>query len=256
MKVSILKYHILLILLLLNGVVAGQTVQDTYLDSDIEERAINKEQWQKAIEGISYDEQPEKKEAEDYDEGYMPSASDEGRSGRSYPSGSGDTSFWGSFFKVMLVLILIAVIALLAAHFMGAGAFNNPINRKFAKSDTMITVDNIEDYIHESDLDRFIRESVEEKNYALAIRLYYLAIIKELSLKRAIQWKKDKTNKDYLREMRKTDLFQSFREATRLFERVWYGEEYLSQSDYERIKPQFEALVKAAQDQQLRVNVG
>ena len=47
-----------------------------------------------------------------------------------------------------------------------------------------------EEHIYESDLDRFIREATEQGNYALAIRLYYLAIIKELSLNRTILWKK------------------------------------------------------------------
>ena len=54
--------------------------------------------------------------------------------------------------------------------------------------------------------------------------------------------------------MRKTNVFQSFREATRVFERVWYGEGDLEESDYQNIKPKFEALVNAAKRQEVSVN--
>jgi len=143
---------------------------------------------------------------------------------------------------------------LIVVHLLGGGSFAQPKNKKVVKSNAHITIDNVEEHIYESDLDRFIREAVEQNNYTLAIRLYYLAIIKELSLKRAIKWKKDKTNKDYLREMRKTNLFNPFREATRIFERIWYGEEELEKEDYQEIKPTFEKLVQAAQDRNISID--
>ena len=53
----------------------------------------------------------------------------------------------------------------------------------------------IEENIHESDLDKFIKQAESEEKYNLAIRLYYLAIIKELSLGKLIKWKRNKTNR-------------------------------------------------------------
>ncbi len=255
MSLRILKYYLLFFVLLGCGTYSyAQTGQDAYLNSEIQELKVDKEEWAKIIEGINYNEQEEEKVDEDYDEGYMPSTSSgASRSSRSY-SGGGSGEFWAGFFKIIFILIIAAAIVLLVAQFMGAGTFKSPTNRKIGKIDTTITIDNVEEHIYESDLDRFIREAVDKKNYSLAIRLYYLAIIKELSLNKTIQWKKDKTNKDYLREMRKTSMFQSFREATRIFERAWYGEGEVDESDYQSVKPKFEALVKAAQNEQVVIS--
>jgi len=249
MNLRMLKYYLLGWALLLSMSASyGQSVQENYLNSEIEERNINAAEWKTIIEGINYN-QEEKKKVEDYDEDFSSSPSSPSSSSRSYSTGMGSGSFWSGFFKFILILIVLAALIMLAAHFMGAGSFIGPTNRRISRTDNNITIENIEDHIYESDLDRFIREAAEGKQYALAIRLYYLAIIKELSLNKTIQWKKDKTNKDYLREMRKTNLFQSFREVTRMFERIWYGQVDFSESDYQKVKPKFEALVKAAQHQ-------
>jgi hypothetical protein len=247
MKSTFLKYCFLVfVLLTVNSFSYTQNAQDTYLESDIQERKFAKENWEKVIEGIDYNEVQKKKE-EDSNKNISDSrTSSPSRSPRSYSGESGNGAFWANFFKVLFIIIVIIVIAFIVSNFLGAGIFTSPKNRKVKNSDNIITVDNIEEHFHESDLDRFIREATAQGQYALAIRLYYLAIIKELSLSKAILWKKDKTNKDYIRELRKTNMSQSFREATSIFERVWYGEGELKELDYKDVKPKFEALIEAA----------
>ena len=247
MKSTFLKYCFLVfVLLTVNSFSYAQNAQDTYLESDIQERKFEKENWEKVIEGINYNEVQKKKEEDSKKEISDSRTTSPLGSPRSYSSGSENGSFWANFFKVVFIILVIIVIAFIVSNFLGAGIFTSPKNRKIKKSDAAITIDNIEEHFHESDLDRFIREATEQEKYALAIRLYYLAIIKELSLSRTILWKKDKTNKDYIREMSKTNMFQSFREATSIFERVWYGEGELKELDYKDVKPKFEALIKAA----------
>lgn len=257
MTQHIFKYYLLSIaFLIMHSFCYAQSVQDKYLNSEIKEHTLNKGDWEAIIDGLDYSEQKKEKEKEEEeDSSYSPSSSgasgsSSGGASRSYPSGGGNGEFWASLFKIIFIIIIAAAIVLLVAQFMGAGTFKSPTNRKVGKTDTKITIDNVEEHIYESDLDRFIREAVEQKKYSLAIRLYYLAIIKELSLNRTINWKKDKTNKDYLKEMRKSNLFQSFREATRIFERAWYGEKEIHETEYLNVKPKFEALVKAAQKKQ------
>ena len=131
-----------------SGVSYAQNPQDAYLNTEIKERKFAKEQWAKTIEGISYDEQKVKKE-EDYDEDVSSSSSTSPSSRgsrRSYSSGgggSGGSAFWAGFFKVLFIVIVIAAVALLVAHFMGAGTFVSPKNRKIIKSDSTITIDNV-----------------------------------------------------------------------------------------------------------------
>ena len=138
------------------------------------------------------------------------------------------------------------MVAILLVHLLGGGGILAPRSRKIPVGTENISIEEIEANIHESDLDRHIRESIEQKNYALAIRLYYLAIIKEMSLNKWIKWKRDKTNKDYLREVSNTDLFKPYRNATRIFERVWYGQSELGEQDFLNMKPNFVDLINQA----------
>ena len=71
-------------------------------------------------------------------------------------------------------------------------------------------MDNLDQYIHETDLERFLREALAQGNYTLAIRLYYLQVIKDLSAKSAIRWSREKTNRDYQRELRSHRLAEPF----------------------------------------------
>ena len=94
-------------------------------------------------------------------------------------------------------------------------------------------------------MERFLRQALEKEDYGLAVRLYYLAILKELSLKKAIKWKKDKTNRDYQRELRQTKFAEAFSEVTYIFERAWYGRSQLRESDYKQIEPKFQRFIYA-----------
>jgi hypothetical protein len=232
----------------------AQNVNDAYLNSEIKEHNIDKEEWKAIIEGLDYTEG--KQEAEDEeDENINVSPSD--NNGREYPTENNEPGAWSVFLKLLFITIIVIAVVALVMNLMGAGNFVSPKKRKRGiTNDNTIDLENIEARIYESDLERYIREAVEQKNYTLAVRLYYLAIIKELSLNKVIRWKKDKTNKDYIREMRKTNSFQAFREATRVFERVWYGQGGLTEPDYQKIKPQFEALIKAAEAREIKVISG
>lgn len=231
-----------------------QNVNEAYLNSEIKERSIAKEDWKEIIDGLDY---TEGQQEEEIDEDEDVNVSPNNNNTRAYPTDSTEPGAWAGFFKFIFITIIVIAVVLLVMNLMGAGSFSSPKNRKRIKRDnTPIDIANIEANIYESDLERYIREAVEQKNYALAIRLYYLAIIKELSLNKVIRWKKDKTNKDYIREMRKTNSFQAFREATRVFERVWYGQSTLTEPDYKKIKPQFDALIKAAEAREIKVISG
>jgi Domain of unknown function (DUF4129) len=136
-----------------------------------------------------------------------------------------DFSFKG-LDTILLVLGIVLLIALI-----GYGLYtvlDAPSNRMLARDGTEITLENVEQYLHESDLDRFLREALTKQDYNQAVRLYYLKIIKNLSEQGAIDWAKEKTNRDYLREMQHHTLAQPFRAATQTYEYIWYGNQRLS----------------------------
>ena len=222
------------------------TPREEYFGKEIKERKFDEEKWKEVTKDFDYSETLGRQDEVDDDSLYESSGQNRGRGFDSNNGGQG-ASFWASIFKILFIIIVITVVAILIINVIESGNLFGPKNRKIKRPKSEYSIENIEDNIHESDLERFIREALADKNYTLAIRGYYLAIIKELSLSKKIKWKRDKTNKDYLKEMRQSNLFQLFREVTRIFEKVWYGEGVLEEKDYLVFKPKFERLVQAAQ---------
>lgn len=92
--------------------------------------------------------------------------------------------------------------------------------------------------IHELDFPTQLRAAEEAGNLRLAVRLGYLALLKQLTDRSLITWQPDKTNHTYLRELasQRPALRPPFAEATRQFEYVWYGELPLSASLYAEVR--------------------
>ncbi len=151
---------------------------------------------------------------------------------------NGMTQGLGTFLQALAVIFALCIIAY-GIYWM----MQTPRNRTISRDGTEITLANLDEYIHETDLERFLREALAASNWPLAVRLYFLQTIKQLSEKEAIVWSKEKTNRDYLREMRGHRLGTQFRDVTRQFERVWYGNQPLTVEEFMRLEPEFKALL-------------
>lgn len=200
-----------------------------------DERAFDKTEWERVTKDIDYSsdtaKERKKKDEKSTDQGGEAG----GGSSRFFEGGNAS-----GIMKFIIIVLAVVVVALLLRSLLG---LNKPKNKKIKKVQA-IDLERIEENIHEANLDDFIRQALEQQNFALAIRLYYLAILKELSLKNTIHWKKDKTNKDYLREMRQSDLFGDFRELTAIFERVWYGESPIQAREFHQLEPRFRRMIQ------------
>jgi hypothetical protein len=141
----------------------------------------------------------------------------------------------------ILVLSLVAVILIiLIAKLLGNNAIGG---RGRLKQERAFSIDELEENFQESDLERFLRIALENKDYQTAIRVYYLMIIKRLNELDWILWKKDKTNFDYVREVRNKPVYSMFRKLTFTFEFVWYGDFTISEQDYNAVSPEFQRIV-------------
>jgi hypothetical protein len=94
--------------------------------------------------------------------------------------------------------------------------------------------------LHEMDLDGLIAAAVQQKQYRVAIRLHYLKLLKQLADKGLIEWKIDKTNRDYINELRKDELRAPFARITSLFEYIWYGEFPVDETTFQRTIDSFQ----------------
>ena len=88
-------------------------------------------------------------------------------------------------------------------------------------------------------------EALKNQDYRLAIRLYYLKILQSFKRKGLIEWKKDKTNNDYLKEVRQTTFHNTFRKLTGIFERIWYGKGGVNKTHFDSIEGEFKDFVDA-----------
>lgn len=84
-----------------------------------------------------------------------------------------------------------------------------------------------------------IKEALDNNNYRLAIRLHYLQLLKALSEKGVIQYQADKTNFDYLLQVRSTPHFPDFSGLTRQYEYSWYGLFPISRAQYDQVDQLF-----------------
>lgn len=203
--------------------------QQKYESEDLKQRNFEKNDWQKATAGLDYtvDKKPQEQE-------------------KSY-QGPSISPILGrvlvEFFKWFFIIGAILILALLIYRFVGEGNIFGKQSKRIYAPSVAIDLEKIEENLHDAELDPLIRQAINQKQYALAIRLYYLAIVKELSISNVIQWKKDKTNREYLREMRQSTLFEPFKSTTSIFEKVWYGDSALQESDFNILQPAFQDLL-------------
>ncbi len=200
----------------------------------VEHRAVPERQWQKAVGGLDYSRDLPEAEKKKPQRPFEPQANTD------VPQPQWNSAFWATFGQILAIAIAVALV--------GYGIYRmlqEPRNRLIARDGAEITVDNLETYLHETDLDRFLSEALAGQHFTLAIRLYFLQIIKALSQTGAINWSKEKTNRDYLREMRAHRLHEPFQQITGTYEQVWYGNTALDAAAFARLEPAFRSLLKS-----------
>ncbi|MCB9275142.1 MAG: DUF4129 domain-containing protein [Lewinellaceae bacterium] len=248
------KYKYLVVLTLALGFTAplgSSTPYEQYLEEEVGQRAFGQKDWEKATDGLSYDEPASRKKRREEAEKRRRQGDRAGgeryESMRRQSGSTMDSELAAIILKSLAILIIAVVLIILLRAMLGLEAIprNKKIERK-ASSGSPINLEDIEDNIHESDLEAYIRQALAEGNHALAIRLYYLAILKELSLRKAIRWKKEKTNRHYLMEMQQSPLAGAFAEATLIFEQAWYGGRQVGESEYRQMEPAFRSLMEKA----------
>jgi hypothetical protein len=89
------------------------------------------------------------------------------------------------------------------------------------------------------DLDRLIREAIDDNQLGLAVRYLYQRSLMQLQNRGIINWKKNKTNRDYLYEIQGNELRGLFREVTRYYEYAEYGNFAVDGADFEKLQNQF-----------------
>lgn len=148
-------------------------------------------------------------------------------------------SYIAAFLKYVPYLLLGLLLYLLIRFFIKA----NTKNILFTKSnENTVLLSEEERIMKTEDIQNLIKKALEEKNYRLAIRYYYLYLLKLLTERELITWELQKTNDDYIQELSQSKLRPLFKKVTLLYDYIWYGEFQIDGEGYERAKLKFDQL--------------
>ena len=142
----------------------------------------------------------------------------------------------GPFSWLFYVALILAVLylAYILLNEGSSGLFSSRQGQKLKNHDA-ITAENIEN----ADVNALIRKAENDNDYRLAIRYYYLLVLKTLSLKNFIKFEDDKTNAEYLNEIDTKPFSKNFAYASYLYNYIWYGEFPLNIEQYKKAKHNF-----------------
>lgn len=138
------------------------------------------------------------------------------------------------FYGLALFGILYAVLRLLRMD--RGGLFSR-------RQTPRLVFDLAEDDPRTLDLDALIDEAVARQDFRAAVRLLYLKALRALAEAGRIDWQRDKTNHEYLAELRDAALRRDFAGLTTLFEYVWYGDFPVDAGLFARVRPAFAGFV-------------
>lgn len=142
---------------------------------------------------------------------------------------------FGSFFLIVLLALAIGVIIYILL-------VKKPIE---GASRTINYVQDIDPTtVQLSELEIKIVEAESENDYRIAVRYYFIWVLKELSDSNSITWKKKKTNHHYLSETLGKPFYLGFHKIVNLFEYIWYGKYILSEKEYAVVKKDFLQFIK------------
>ena len=115
-----------------------------------------------------------------------------------------------------------------------------------AASGELLDVDDISTV----DLGSMLARALEDGRLRDAVRFRYLLALQALDGAGAIAWRRDKTNRDYVREARAAsgDLARPFADVTRAFDYVWYGERPVDRARFDRLGDRFDRLDAALRE--------
>ncbi len=90
----------------------------------------------------------------------------------------------------------------------------------------------------DADLEELLKQAEKTGDTRVILRIYYLMIIKALTLKKHIRHAPQKTNRDYLYEIKNPEIKLRFTDLTYAFDRIWYGGYTLPRDEFDKRKNQ------------------
>lgn len=137
---------------------------------------------------------------------------------------------------VAALIVVWAVYKLVGKNIVGGFEFRN---RRSG-----LHFNKVEDDINDPHLEDKLREAIAQKAYRTAVRLQFLILLRQMEENSLIEWKPEKTNRQYSGELRNGELRAHFIRLARYYDYVWYGNFVVSEWEYDEIAQDFKQVVK------------
>ncbi|MGG7036985.1 MAG: DUF4129 domain-containing protein [Flavobacterium sp.] len=147
----------------------------------------------------------------------------------------------------IILKVLAVIIVVLAIYKIVKIILNKEGQWVFGKSTTekVIREEDIEKNLIHVDFDKLISDTLKENNHRLAIRYYYLWVLKSLSEKNIIDWHVDKTNTDYVYEIQPPGLKSDFQYLSYVYNYIWYGEFEMDEDHFLQAQKTFKNTIQS-----------
>lgn len=142
-------------------------------------------------------------------------------------------------YSMLILAFAVVIVVLFRSRFHGVFIRNKADSGMYISGHEISENINFETMLH---------EALEQKNYNLAIRYWYLSILRTLNQKKLITYRPGKTNFEYLSEITDPDIASRFRTVTRNYEYAWYGQFPMTESSYREIADECKTLTDKLYD--------
>jgi hypothetical protein len=142
--------------------------------------------------------------------------------------------FFSSIFGVIFWIIAIGLFGYLVYRLFLSNSSFLSRNRKNIASDIAVVEEE-----NANDPDSLLRNAIKSGNYRLAVRYLYLQSLRRLSERKFIEINTNKTNYEYVTEIRRHKFANEFASLTLQYEYVWYGEYPVDERLFEQIQNGF-----------------
>ncbi|GGG09450.1 hypothetical protein GCM10011344_07520 [Dokdonia pacifica] len=141
-----------------------------------------------------------------------------------------------TFIRLLPYIIggILLILAIWAFSKMDSGEilFNKkPASQAFMSDD--------EELIKHEDIQSLIDKAIAAGNHRLAIRFYYLHVLQKMSGKELIDWQVQKTNHEYIYEVKDQNVRKQFRRVTDIYDYIWYGNFEVDAQSFEKAQSSF-----------------
>lgn len=145
------------------------------------------------------------------------------------------------FLKILLYVLVVVCIAVILYSILRNSEFN--YFKKGNKKAEFVHGEE-EDLPTDHDWERALNDALAKGNYRLAVRLLYLQTLHRLDQQKLIFYKQDKTNWEYVYQLKGTPYSERFTQLTKYFDYVWYGHFIIDEKEFKHLNEIFRSFQK------------